>query len=259
MIGAIAGDMLGARFERYPIKRMDFDLIPATPSFTDDTVLTVAVADAILKGTGFVASLRQYAQKYDHLPYGSAFRKWIWSQDDGPYKSWGNGSAMRVSPVGYAYETVDDVLLFSKKSAEVTHNHPEGIKGAQATALSIFLARKGESKKTIRRQIEKQFSYDLTRTVDEIRPEYKFDLSCQGSVPESIIAFLDSENYEDAVRRVISLGGDSDTMACITGGISQAYYKKIPQEIVAHVECGLPKDLLEIVDRFNETYKCEYQ
>jgi len=258
MIGAIAGDMIGARFERYPIKRTDFDLIPSTPSFTDDTVLTLAVADAILKGTGFAAALKQYAQKYDHLPYGSAFRKWVWSRDDGPYNSWGNGSAMRVSPVGFAYESIDDVLLFSKKSAEVTHNHPEGIKGAQATALSIFLARKDESKKTIRRQIEQRFLYNLNRTVDEIRPIYTFDISCQGSVPESIIAFLDSENYEDAVRKAISLGGDSDTMACISGGISQAYYKTIPQEIIAHVKCGLPKDLLEIVDRFSDTYKCEY-
>jgi len=258
VIGAIAGDMIGARFERYPTKKTDFYLIPSTPIFTDDTVLTVAVANAILTGTGFASSLKKFAQIYYNLPYGRSFKKWMWSWEDIPYNSWGNGSAMRVSPVGFAYESIDDVLHYAKESAEVSHNHPEGIKGAQATALSIFLARKGESKRTIRKEITQRFIYDLSRTVDEIRPDYRFDVSCQGSVPESIIAFLDSEDYEDSIRKVISLGGDSDTMACITGGISQAYYKEISKEIVDHVRNGLPRDLLEILDLFNDKYNCEY-
>jgi ADP-ribosylglycohydrolase len=148
MIGAIAGDMIGARFERYPIKHTDFHFIPSTATFTDDTVPTIAVAEAILKSTGVATSLKQFAQKYHSLPYGGSFRTRMWSRDDKPYNSWGNGAAMRVSPVGFAYETIDDVLEYAQKSAEVTHNHPEGIKGAQSLALSIFLARKGESKQT---------------------------------------------------------------------------------------------------------------
>jgi ADP-ribosylglycohydrolase len=256
MIGAIAGDMIGSPYERYPTKSMDFDILVS--AFTDDTVLTVAVAYWILSDVDCASSLKKFAQKYHNLPYGGSFRRWVWSWDNKPYNSFGNGSAMRVSPVGFAYNSVDEVLHQAKRSAEVTHNHPEGIKGAQATALAVYLARIEEDKGTIRKETSGRFGYDLTRTVDEIRPTYKPDVSCEGSVPESIIAFLDSEDYVDAVKKAISLGGDADTMACIAGGIAQAYYKKIPEQIVENVHNKLPPDLREVLDRFNETFGCEY-
>ena len=256
MLGAIAGDMIGSPYERYPIKTMDFD--PLVWAFTDDTVLTLAVAYWILFQEDCAASLKKFAQKYHHLPYGGSFRQWIWSRENKPYNSFGNGSAMRVSPVGFAYNRVEEVLHQAKRSAEVTHNHPEGIKGAQATALAVYLARIAEDKATIRNEISSRFGYDLNRTIDEIRATYIPDVSCQGSVPESIIAFLDSKDYVDAVKKAISLGGDADTMACIAGGIAQAFYKKIPEQIVEDVQNGLPPDLREILERFNETFGCEY-
>ncbi|GAK60683.1 ADP-ribosylglycohydrolase [Candidatus Vecturithrix granuli] len=161
---------------------------------------------------------------------------------------------MRVSPIGFAFSTVEAVLAEAQKSAEVSHNHPEGIKGAQATALAIFLARTGAAKQHIRQEISERFGYDLTRTIAAIRPHYRFDTSCQGSVPEAIIAFLDSDNYEDAIRKAISLGGDSDTLACIAGGISQAFYKEIPIEIVTEIRKKLPQEFLEIIDTFTTKY-----
>jgi ADP-ribosylglycohydrolase len=256
MIGAIAGDMIGSPYESCPIKTTDFDLIVS--AFTDDTVLTIAIGYSILKSADIAASLKKFAQKYHALPYGGAFRRWIWSWDNQPYNSFGNGSAMRVSPVGFAYNSVDEVLLQAKRTAEVTHNHPEGIKGAQATALAIYMARTGQNKDAIRKEITERFSYDLNRTVDEIQPGYRFDVTCQGSVPESIVAFLDSSRWEDAVRKSISLGGDADTMACISGGIAQAFYKKIPESIAEAVRNKLPQDLRQILDEFNTTYKCEF-
>jgi ADP-ribosyl-[dinitrogen reductase] hydrolase len=161
---------------------------------------------------------------------------------------------MRVSPVGFAFSSFEEVLNEAGKSAEVTHNHPEGIKGAQATALAIYLARTGEGREGIRKEISSRFGYDLNRSVDEIRKTYRFDVSCQGSVPEAIISFLESENFEDAIRKAISLGGDSDTLACMAGGIAQAYYKKMPQEIISDVRGRLPDEFLPIIDEFNETY-----
>jgi ADP-ribosylglycohydrolase len=256
MIGAIAGDMIGSPYESCPIKTTDFDLIVS--AFTDDTVLTIATGYSILKSADIAASLKKFAQKYHALPYGGTFRRWIWSWDNQPYNSFGNGSAMRVSPVGFAYNSVDEVLLQAKRTAEVTHNHPEGIKGAQATALAIYMARTGQNKDAIRKEITERFSYDLNRTVDEIQPGYRFDVTCQGSVPESIVAFLDSSRWEDAVRKSISLGGDADTMACISGGIAQAFYKKIPESIAEAVRNKLPQDLRQILDEFNTTYKCEF-
>jgi ADP-ribosylglycohydrolase len=255
MIGAIAGDMLGSLYERCPIKHKNFDLLVS--AFTDDTVLTVAVADAILSDGDFAESIKRFAQLYPHAGYGGTFRKWMWSWENKPYNSWGNGSAMRVSPVGFAFDSIEAVLHEAKRSAEVTHNHPEGIKGAQATALAIFMARKGETKQSIRKEISNRFSYDLDRSLDTIRPDYRFDVSCQGSVPESIIAFLESSSYSDAIKNAISLGGDADTMACIAGGIAQAHYKKIPADIVSKVREKLPKDLSAVVDRFNAEYKCD--
>ena len=256
MIGAIAGDMIGSPYERYPIKHTNFDLVVS--AFTDDTVLTIAIAYSILNEADIASSLKKLAEKYYNLPYGGGFRRWIRSWDNKPYNSFGNGSAMRVSPVGFAYDSVEEVLHQAKRTAEVTHNHPEGIKGARATALAIYLARIGQSKETIRKEITDWFSYDLNRTVDEIRPNYSFDVTCQGSVPESIVAFLDSNSWEDAVKKSISLGGDADTMACITGGIAQAYYKKIPENIVEAVRNKLPPDLREILDKFNNKFNCEF-
>jgi ADP-ribosyl-[dinitrogen reductase] hydrolase len=256
MIGAIAGDMIGSPYERYPIKHTNFDLVIS--AFTDDTVLTIAIAYSILNEADIAASLKKFAEKYYNLPYGSGFKRWIRSWDNKPYNSFGNGSAMRVSPIGFAYDSVEEVLHQAKRSAEVTHNHPEGIKGAQATALAIYLARAGETKETIRREITDRFSYDLNRTVDEIRPNYSFDVTCQGSVPESIIAFLDSDSWEDAVKKSISLGGDADTMACITGGIAQAFYNEIPENIIEAVRNELPSDLRDVLNAFNAKYNCKF-
>ncbi len=161
---------------------------------------------------------------------------------------------MRVSPVGFAFDSVEKVLAEAERSAAVTHNHPEGIKGAQATALAVFLARTGASKEQIKQEVSRRFGYDLNRTLDEIRPGYYFDVSCQGSVPEAIIAFLEAEDFEDAVRKAISLGGDGDTMACIAGGIAQAFYKEIPADIVANTRQRLPREFLSLIDRFNQLY-----
>ena len=254
MLGAIAGDVIGSVYEAHPIKSMDFPLFGRRSQFTDDTVLTVATAYSILEKCDYAESYRTFGRRYPRAGYGGAFYQWLFSQRSGPYNSWGNGSAMRVSPVGFAFESVDAVLEEAERSASVTHNHPEGIKGAQATALAVFLARKGENKDSIRDDIERRFNYDLSRTLDDIRPGYRFDVSCQGSVPESITAFLESKDFEDAVRKAVSLGGDSDTMACIAGGIAHAFYGKIPEDIVVNVRERLPDEFLEIIDRFMEMY-----
>ncbi len=253
MIGAIAGDMIGSAYEGFPIKRKNFEILVS--AFTDDTVLTVAVADAILGNGDFADSLKLFSQRYPHAGYGGAFRRWMWTWENKPYYSFGNGSAMRVSPVGFAFDTAEDVLFHAKRSAEVTHNHPEGIKGAQATALAVFMARKGATKQAIRREVSGRFQYNLDRTMDEIRPHYCFDVSCQGSVPESILSFLESTSYVDAVQNAVSLGGDADTMACIAGGIAQAYYKEIPGAIAERALANLPPDLRDVVERFIATYK----
>ena len=254
MLGAIAGDVIGSVYEAHPIKSMDFPLFGRESQFTDDTVLTVATAYSILEKCDYAEAFRTFGRRYPRAGYGGAFYHWLFSSQSGPYNSWGNGSAMRVSPVGFAFESVDAVLEEAERSASVTHNHPEGIKGAQATALAVFLARKGENKYSIRDDIEKRFTYDLSRTLDDIRPGYRFEVSCEGSVPESITAFLESKDFEDAVRKAVSLGGDSDTMACIAGGIAHAFYGKIPEEIVANVRERLPDEFLGIIDRFMEMY-----
>ncbi len=256
MIGAIAGDMIGAPYERFGIKCKDFDIVVA--EFTDDTVLTVAVADVLLNEGDFAETIKQYARRYPHRGYGGSFQQWIWAPENKPYGSFGNGSAMRVSPVGFAFDTVEDVLRCAERSAEVTHNHPEGIRGAQAVALAVYLARTGSSKADIRTEMAGRFGYDMDRTVDGIRPGYRFDVSCQGSVPESIISFLESTSYEDAIKNAISLGGDADTMACIAGGIAQAYYRHIPASIVGQVQEKLAQDLLAIAEQFSAKYKCAY-
>ncbi|MFZ5809295.1 MAG: ADP-ribosylglycohydrolase family protein [Chloroflexota bacterium] len=254
MFGAIAGDVIGSVYEHSPIKTEDFPLFHPRCCFTDDTVMTVAIAYAILESMDYALAMKTFGRQYPHAGYGSAFIKWIFEEDVRPYNSWGNGAAMRVSPIGFAFDDMESVLLEAKRSAEVSHNHLEGIKGAQAAALAVFLARKGESKEEIRKQVTQICGYDLNHTIEEMRPAYTFDLSCQGSVPQAIIAFLESSGYEDAIRKAISLGGDSDTLACITGGIAQAYYKRIPPEIVNTVRRILPADLLNVVERFNHRF-----
>lgn len=253
MVGAIAGDIIGSVYEHRQIKTKDFPLFDPRCGFTDDTVLTVAVANAILTGETYVDSVRRIGRQYPHAGYGGSFIRWLHSPDAGPYNSWGNGSAMRVSPVGFAFETEDEVLAQAEASAAITHNHPEGVKGAQATALAVFLAKTGSTKESIRSKIAGQFGYDLDRTVEDIRPTYSFDVSCQGTVPEAVIAFLDSICYEDAVRNAVSLGGDSDTLACITGGIAEAFYG-VPQSIRARAAELLPQDLWSITETFCRKY-----
>ncbi len=254
MLGAIAGDIIGSVYEFHPHKTKTFPLFCEDSRFTDDTVLTIAVASAILDSADYGASIATFAERYPHAGYGGLFLRWLQSPSRAPYNSWGNGSAMRVSPVGFAFDTVDEVLHEARKSAEFTHNHPEGIKGAQAAALAVYLARSGVSKDDIKDEIHGRFAYDLSRKLDEIRPAYSFDVSCQGTVPEAIIAFLESESLEDAIRNAVSLGGDSDTLACITGGIAQAFYKEIPDEIETAVRKRLPMELSPILDKFQLTF-----
>lgn len=254
IIGAIAGDVIGSPYEHHRIKSTQFPLFSPASRFTDDTVLTIAVADSILSGKDLASSLREYGQKYPRAGYGGFFRRWLSSPNPQPYGSYGNGSAMRVSPVGFAYSTIDEVLERAKWSAEVTHNHPEGIKGAQATAAAIFLARTGHDKQQILEYIASTFGYDLQFTLDEIRPVYRFNESCQGTVPQAIVAFLESTDYESAIRLAVSLGGDSDTLACITGGIAAAYYKKMPEHIVQNALSVLPEEFREVIRRFDERF-----
>jgi hypothetical protein len=200
MIGAIAGDLIGSVYEQHPIKTTDFPLFQPRSRFTDDSVLTVAIADALLTGQPYQEAVRDWGRRYPQAGYGGAFFQWLFAADPRPYHSWGNGSAMRVSPVGWAFASEDEVLRQARLSAEITHDHPEGIQGAQATALAVYLARTGAEKATIRSHIQSQFGYDLAGTVETLRPGYAFDVSCQGTVPAALIAFLDAESHEDTVR-----------------------------------------------------------
>lgn len=254
MLGAIAGDIIGSVYEHAPIKSKDFPLFHPQARFTDDSVLTVATAAAIVIGRSYSTMTREIGRRYPDAGYGGNFRQWLFSGEKKPYNSWGNGAAMRVSPVGFAFNNENDVLREAAASAAITHNHPEGIKGAEATALAVFLARQKLSKEDIRKEIGRRFGYHLDRTVDAIRPEYSFDVSCQGTVPEAIIAFLDSDSWEDAVRNAVSLGGDSDTLACITGGIAEAWYGSVPVEVQEQVFARLPDDLAEIMQQFRTRY-----
>jgi ADP-ribosylglycohydrolase len=254
MLGAIAGDVIGSVHESARTKTKEFPLLTPKSRFTDDTVLTVAVADCLLHGRDYVDSFHDYFHAYPSAGYGSTFWLWANSRRREPYQSWGNGSAMRVSPVAYVGTTLDEVLAEAKRSAEVTHDHKEGIRGAQAVAAAIFLARTGGTKEQIRRYIEEQFDYFLDETLDELRPTYQFDASCQWSVPQSIIAFLESTGYEDAVRNAISLGGDADTMACIAGAIAEAHYGGVPPAIGETVVERLDDRLRGIVREFGERY-----
>jgi len=255
ILGAIIGDIIGSAYEWHNVKTTDFHLFGKRTTFTDDSVLTVATMESILHQTDYGQSYHTYGREFPFAGYGGFFMDWIDKKDPKPYNSWGNGSAMRVSPVGWACNTLDEVLDLAKRSAEVTHNHPEGIKGAQATASAIFLARTGKSKAEIKQFIEQNFKYDLNRNLDEIRPDYQFDVSCQGSVPEAIIAFLESTDFEGAIRLAISLGGDSDTIACITGGIVEAFYGEIPEYIVENSLRVLPAEFIKVIEEFSNKYR----
>lgn len=250
MLGALAGDIIGSRFEWNNIKTKEFELFSDDSRFTDDSVLTVAQADSLLSGEPFVQKLKEYFRLYPDAGYGGRFYRWAGGPSVEPYNSFGNGSAMRVSPVGWYFNDLSTVLSEARRSAAVTHNHPEGIKGSQAVAAAIFLARIGEHKADILEFITMRFGYDFTRSLDDIRPDYSFDVSCQGSVPQALQAFFESDGFEDAIRNAISLGGDSDTIACITGGIAEAFYGEVPDAIAREVFARLDEKLAGVTRRF---------
>src|SRR5687768_12772910 len=254
MIGVVAGDVIGSVHEHSRTKSTEFPLFDPLCRFTDDTVLSVATAYAILTGMSYETAYREFGRRHPDAGYGGAFSRWLLSAEPRPYNSWGNGSAMRVAPVGLAFSSVDEVLHEAQQSAAVTHNHAEGIKGAQATALAVFMGRHGASKEGIRSELAERFGYDLRRSVDQIRPSYQWDVSCQRSVPEAIVAFLDAADVEQAIRLAISLGGDSDTQAAIAGGIAQAFHGCVPQTIVAPVRERLPPEFIDVIDAFEQRF-----
>lgn len=250
MLGAIAGDIVGSVYEFDNIKNKNFELFVPKSKFTDDSVLTIATMDSIISGKAFEESYKYWFKKYPDAGFGGRFYRWGLSDKIQPYNSYGNGSAMRVSPIGFYYNTLEEVLLIAEKSSSVTHNHPEGIKGAKATAAAIFLAKTGSTKHEIKEYVEKSFGYDLNESIDSLRTWYSFDVSCQGSVPQSIISFLESTSYEDTIRNAVSIGGDSDTIACIAGGIAEAYYQKIPGYIVQKSKELLPKEMNDVLEMY---------
>lgn len=254
MLGAIAGDIVGSMWEASGEKRYDFPLFTRESRFTDDTVMTVAVAHALLDGRDYAEAMREYGMRYPFAGYGMQFSRWLVDERMGPYGSYGNGGAMRVSPVAYAAPSIDAVLEEAARSAAPTHNHPEGVKGAQAIACAVFLARSAADKEEIRREIASRFHYDLSRTVEEIRLRYLPDVTAAGSVPEAIISFLDASSFEAAVRNAVSLGGDTDTMACMAGAIAEAYFGGVPAAIAHEVENRLPAEFHRVIDRFSERY-----
>lgn len=251
MLGAIIGDVVESvyEFERTKSKHFEPFIHPdAVP--TDDSVLTVAVADALLHGRDFAESFKDWGRRYADVGWGAYFFRWLFSETTKPYGSFGNGSAMRCSPCALLAKSLDEALELARRSAAVTHNHPEGIKGAQATVMAIFLAREGLDSQAIRARIADFSGYDLDRTVDEIRPGYTFDETCQGSVPEALICSLEAESFEDAIRNAISLGGDADTQAAIAGAVAEARFG-IPPDIRAEILRRLPKDMRAVVDAFH--------
>lgn len=254
MLGAIAGDMIGSIYEHDNIKTKEFPLFHRDSFFTDDTVLTVATMDVLMKGGDYAETYRRYFSAYPNRGYGGRFHRWCLGEIEGPYDSYGNGSAMRVSPVGWYFQTLDEVLSEAKRSAEVTHNHEEGIKGAQAVAATIFMARKGAGMKEIRNYLKMTFKYDMSRSIDQIRPGYRFDETCQGSVPQALTAFLEAEDFEDAVRNAVSLGGDTDTIAAITGSVAEAAFS-VPEIIKERVLDILDPSLRKTVEGFYKQLK----
>ena len=254
MIGAIAGDVIGSVFEQANIKTKDFPLFQKASRFTDDTVLTLALADAILHKRDFAENLRRFHAWYPRAGYGQMFKAWAIDTNRGAYGSFGNGAAMRVPSIAYAYSAEDRVLEKARQSAAVTHNHQEGIKGAQAIALAVFLAREGKEKETILARVIDVTGYNLDFSLDGIRDVYTFDATCQGSVPQALVAFRESTGFEDALRCAISIGGDSDTIACMTGAISAAYYSGIPDAIDREVRSRLDERLNGVLSLFEESF-----
>ena len=256
IIGAIAGDVIGSAYEFNPTRDHDFELFTPKSSFTDDTVLTMANAlwlidDEQHTHERLVEIMLDLCRRYPNRGYGGRFANWICDKDPQPYNSYGNGSAMRVSPVGYYAQSLEEALALAKVSAEVTHNHPEGIKGAQATAAAIFLARRGKSKQEIRDYVAQTFNYDLSRTLDEIRPTFTFDETCQRTVPEAITCYMEGKDYEDVVRLSVALAGDADTIAAIAGSISSAV-DEVPNGITQQVIALLSEEFCTTLLRFNE-------
>lgn len=260
MYGAILGDIIGSPYEfNRSSKTKDFPLFSPESRFTDDTVMTVAVADAFLSYPAgasdeairqqLVCSMQRFGRLHPGIGYGAKFFNWLMTVDPQPYGSWGNGSAMRVSSAGWLFNDLDTVLNMARLSAEVSHDHPEAIKGAQATAAAVFLARTGCSKEEIRTYIQSTFGYDLSRTCDEIRPGYRHDVSCRGTVPEAITAFLEGTGFEDVIRTAVSLGGDCDTLTCIAGSMAEAFYG-VPDELKQACRQYLSADLAEVLQTF---------
>lgn len=254
MLGALAGDIIGSVYEFYGTKSTEFDLFSDASRFTDDSVMTLAVAKWLLEDEAhtlhyLIYCMQELGNEHPYAGYGGMFRGWLSEDNPQPYNSWGNGAGMRVSPVGLYAKTLDEALALAALTASVTHNHPEGVKGAQAIATSVFLAKEGKSKQEIKDYVEKTFDYNLHRTIAEIRPRYGFDVSCQGSVPEAIIAFLEGNSFEEVIRLAISLGGDSDTIGAMAGAIAACVYP-IPDEIAERCDKLLTEDLREIKENY---------
>ena len=259
MLGAIIGDIVGSVYEFHNTKSMNFELFTPWSRFTDDSVMTLAVAKWLVEDEThtihyLIYCMQELGNRYPNAGYGGNFRTWLREDNPQPYNSWGNGAGMRVSPVGLYAKTLDEALALAALTASVSHNHPEGVKGAQAIAACVFLCKEGKSKAEIKEYIEKTFDYNLNRTITELRPRYEFDVSCQGSVPEAIIAFLDGNSFEEVIRLAISLGGDSDTIGAMAGAIAACMYP-IPDEIVNRCNTILTEDLKEIKDKFIKLFK----
>lgn len=252
MWGAIIGDVIGSLFEKFNHKSKDFELFHSLSHYTDDTVMTIATMDALLHNIPFETAYKSWYRKYPKAGFGERFREWGKSDSSIPLNSYGNGSAMRVSPVAYWKSSLFEVHELARLSAIGTHGHPEGIKGAQAVASAIFLSKQKKSKEEIKQYIEETYKYDLSEPTDSIRSLYKFDVTCQGSVPQAIRCFYESENFEDAIRLAISIGGDSDTIACMTGSLSEAYYP-IDPKIKQNALNRLPKEIVEVFASFLKT------
>lgn len=254
MLGAIAGDVIGSLHEFAGTKTREFELFEPGCSFTDDSVLTVAVAEWLLDGGDLAGLFHRYARSFPRAGYGGMFHAWVMKGSREPYGSYGNGAAMRVSPVGFAFSTLEETLAYAERSSAVTHDHPEGIRGARATAAAVFLARHVRDREEIRSRLEALSGYDLRFRLDDIRPAYEFDETCAGTVPEAIVAFLESADFEDAIRNAISLGGDADTLACITGGIAEAYYGGVPPLLASETLARLDPGLRSVVERFRDRF-----
>ena len=272
MYGAAIGDVIGSVYEHDNVKDKDFPLFCRYSRVTDDTVMTVAVAEALMKllnespeifeelneenrkiiNDEVMTSMKYFGNKYPHAGYGRSFREWL-AYGTEPYNSWGNGSAMRTSPAGWLFDDLETTRAVAGIQAAVTHDHPEGVKGAEAIAAAVYMARMGATKQEIKEYIEREFDYNLDRTIDGIRSVYEFDVSCQGSVPEAIIAFLEGRDFEDVIRNAISIGGDSDTIAAMAGAIAEAYYGA-PADLIEKIEEIVPLDLLTVLRRFEEKY-----